>query len=164
MLFYVCRLVAKSYKPLKLEVGMYFHTGNSIRQLDKLPQNEEEFIQLNGYPVEFYIVDEGNPNLNELDILAHPEEIGWWDEGDHSDELEEINVKHLNEILQNDGYILIQVEEYSIDDDECEDGCEEYFPYFINDKVVIRSLFDNPEEEEEDDFPDFQDNIEDHYA
>ena len=163
-MFYVCRLVAKSYKPLNLEIGMYFYNGESIRQLDKLPQNEEEYISINGYPVEFYIVDEGNPNLNDGQILAQPEEIGWFDEGDHSDDLEDINTKHLNLILENDGYILLQLEEYSFDDDECQDDCEEYSPYIINDKVVIRLLFDDPEEEEQEEFPDFQDNIEDHHA
>lgn len=164
MLFYICRLVAKSYKPLRLEPGMFFYTGNSIRQLDKMPQDEEEFVKTNGYPVEFYVIDEGNPNLNELQILANPEDIGWWDEGDHCDELEEINTKHLNQILQNDGYILLQMEEQSFDDDECQDDCEEFFPYYVNDKVVIRLLFDDSQEEEEDEFSDFQDNIEDHYA
>lgn len=160
MLFYPCTLVYKNYVPLKLEEGMYFFTGDSIRQIDKVPHDQEQFIKDNGYPVEFYIIDEGNPNLNDGQVLVEPEEIGWFDEGDHSDDLEDINIDHLNLILQNDGDILLQMEEVVLDDDECQEDCEEYYPLFINDKVVIRLLFDDPTDEEEDEeweeYPDFQ--------
>lgn len=162
-MYQIGRIVTKSYVPDELEVGLLFYVGGEFIVLDKLPYDEEEFYAKNGYPVELYIVDEGNPNLNDGYIIAYPEEIGWFDEGDHSDDLEEITVEHLNRILQDNGYIEIPLDAYEIDDDECQGDCEEYEPIFINDKIVIRLLSDDTQEEEEwDEFPDLQDNIEDH--
>lgn len=111
------QLVFKSYKPLKLEKGMLFLTHNGyegkIHQLDVIPRDAEEYVQINGYPVEPYIVDEGNPNLNNGEILATPEQIGWFDEGEWSDEICDIEIKHYNTILQKyDGWIELDLDAY----------------------------------------------------
>ena len=78
-----CQLVFKSYKPLNLEKGMFFITemmGSSlIMQIEQVPRNQEEFISENGYPVEPYIVD---ISTEDDSIVATPEQIGWFDEGD----------------------------------------------------------------------------------
>ena len=112
------RLVFKSYKPLRLEKGMFFlvKQGNEmvIAQLGQVPFNEDEYIQQNGYPVEPYVIMEGNPNLNDGYVLLQPHEIGWWDEGEESDELYDITPKEINNIL--DMNALVDVEVYEEDD------------------------------------------------
>jgi hypothetical protein len=60
--------VFKSYKPLKLEKGMFFITYsmgvNVIREITEIPADMDEFVSINGYPVEPFIIDAGNPNLH----------------------------------------------------------------------------------------------------
>ena len=98
------QMVFKSYAPLKLEKGMLFlileGRDFQIRQLDFIPQDEQEYLRINGYPVEPYIMEMGNPNLKEEVVLATPEQIGWFDEGEWSDELCDIELKHFNRILE----------------------------------------------------------------
>lgn len=154
-----CQLVFKSYKPLTLEKGMLFLTTlngiNQIRQITEVPHNQEEFTSINGYPVEPYIMDIGNVNLKEEIIIATPEQIGWFDEGDHSDELSDISITNINQILEQfDGWIDVEVE-------ETEDG--EYVPLLYNNKITIRlpedydddlwdeDIDDDPEEDDDDD-------------
>lgn len=148
-----CQLVFKSYKPLRLEKGMFFLTdvpgGHAIRELTEVPRNEEEFVQLNGYPVEPYVVDIGNPNLNEEIIIATPEQIGWFDEGEHSDELSDISVKNINDILEHfEGWIDVEMQ-------ETEDG--EYIPLLYNNKITIRLPEDYDDDEWDDDIDDDDD-------
>lgn len=76
-------------------------------------RDPEKYIEINGYPVKPWIIEEGNPNLSNSDrILATPDQIGWFDEGEHCDELCDIETKHINNILEHDnGYIFIEVDE-----------------------------------------------------
>lgn len=147
----IVKLVFKSYMPKKLEIGMLFlirdRDGNStVKQLSAEPFNEENYIAENGYPVEPYLIDEGNPNLNNGYVVATPEQIGWWDEGEHSDELHDISIKEYNRILEEDeGDVCIEL--------ECE-NCEDYdviVPSLYDGKVTLRSLTDVQDEDEEDD-------------
>jgi hypothetical protein len=98
-------LVFKSYMPMQLEKGMLFlgwiRDVPYIRSLENVPFDEDEYIFQNGYPVEPYIIYYGNPNLNEEYILAGPEEIAWFDEGESSDYIIDIEVKHYNTIIQD---------------------------------------------------------------
>jgi hypothetical protein len=98
-------LVFKSYMPMQLEKGMLFLSWIKdvpyIRSLENVPFDEDEYIFQNGYPVEPYVIYYGNPNLNEEYILAGPEEIGWFDEGEHSEYISDISVKHYNTIIQD---------------------------------------------------------------
>jgi hypothetical protein len=98
-------LVFKSYMPMQLEKGMLFLSWIKdvpyIRSLENVPFDEEEYVFQNGYPVEPYIIYYGNPNLNEEYILAGPEEIAWFDEGESSDYILDIEVKHYNTIIQD---------------------------------------------------------------
>jgi hypothetical protein len=98
-------LVFKSYMPMQLEKGMLFLSWIRdvpyIRSLENVPFDEEEYVFQNGYPVEPYIIYYGNPNLNEEYILAGPEEIAWFDEGESSDYILDIEVKHYNTIIQD---------------------------------------------------------------
>jgi hypothetical protein len=159
-MYHIGRLVTKSYVPDDLEPGLLFYVGGKFIVLDHIPYDEDKFYEEHGFPVELYIIDEGNPNLNDGFVIAYPDEIGWFDAGDHTDDLEDITIDHLNQILQDDGYVQIELEEYSIDDDECQEDCEEYEPLLMDGKVVIRLLSDDSEEEEyeeREDFPDFHD-------
>jgi hypothetical protein len=150
-MFIEALMVFKSYKPLKLEKGMLFLVQQprfkEIIKLDKVPANEEEFIKINGYPVEPYIIDVVNPNLSQEEtIWATPEQIGWFDEGDHCDELCDIEVKHFNRIIEGyDGYVLIEV-----DYDEEADDEDMLSPVLYNNKVTI-SYADLEDEDDEDD-------------
>lgn len=133
-MFIEAQMVFKSYAPLKLEKGMLFLISEGrdfqLRRLDVIPQDEQEYIRINGYPVEPYIIETGNPNLKEEVILATPEQIGWFDEGEWSDELCDIELKHFNRILEGyDGWVLIEMMETENED--------ELTPVIYNNKVTI---------------------------
>jgi hypothetical protein len=158
-MFIEALMVFKSYKPLKLEKGMLFIVQQprykEIVKLDRVPANDEEFIRINGYPVEPYIIDVVNPNLpqNEL-ILATPEQIGWFDEGDWCDELCDIEVRHYNRIIEGyDGYVLIEV-----DYDEEADDADMFKPVLYNNKVTISyaDLEDEYDEDDDDDEEEYE--------
>lgn len=145
----IVKLIFEPYIPNKLESGMWFlHKDRydvlSIRELKAPPFNEENFIAENGYPVKPYLIDEGNPNLNNGYIVAFSEQIGWWDEGEHSDDLYDVTIKEINRILEeDDGYVCVEL--------ECE-NCEEYekiVPSLYNNKVTLRSLTDVQDEDED---------------
>jgi hypothetical protein len=158
-MFIEALMVFKSYKPLKLEKGMLFIVQQprykEIVKLDRVPANDEEFIRINGYPIEPYIIDVVNPNLpqNEL-ILATPEQIGWFDEGDWCDELCDIEVRHYNRIIEGyDGYVLIEV-----DYDEEADDADMFKPVLYNNKVTISyaDLEDEYDEDDDDDEEEYE--------
>ena len=123
-MFILAELVLKSYKPVKLEPGMWFvqkfQTGtrwesSEVFAIDKVPQDEQEFINKNGYPVEPYIIGEDE------EILASPNEIGWWDEGEETDEYRDITINDVNMIINEfDGEIAIDGDLYGYDDDDKE--------------------------------------------
>ena len=147
------KLIFKSYMPKSLDKGMLFLTnvGKQLQviKLESVPRDQELFLQENGYPVEMYIIDEGNPNIaNDTKILATPEQIGWFDYDDESDEYRDIEIKDINVIFEDFGgncQILMESLE-EIDDDY--EGYYSLIPYIYEDKVVV-SL---PQEEEEDQF------------
>lgn len=139
-MFIEAKLVPKSYKPLQLEKGMFFSTIKDstiqIHELTYIPRDIDIYLELNGYPIELYIVYEGNSNLKEFEILASPEQIGWFDEGNDSDELSDITIKQINNIFSNyEGYLAIEID---IDS-----------PTLYDDKVTIRYMdYDNDDNED----------------
>jgi hypothetical protein len=89
------QLVFKNYIVDAIKPGMLYLThvhpiGRQIVKIDKAPQDSALYIQENGYPVEPWIVDPGDPNIPQEEILATPKQIGWMDEGDHINELMDI--------------------------------------------------------------------------
>lgn len=149
------QIVFKSYAPLKLEKGMLFisqEKDSQLIQLDFIPQDEQEYLRINGYPVEPYIIETGNPNIsNDEFIYAHPHQIGWFDEGEHSDELYDIELKNINKIISEyDGWVYIETDGYGIpilyedkvtlsyaneDDYEIDEDADDDDDYYNNDDI-----------------------------
>ena len=89
-MFVQAKLILQHYIPDRIIPGMWFlalqHKNvilyESTAVIDHLEQYEA-FVQLNGYPVEPYLYIVGNPNIpDETFLIATPEQIGWFDEGD----------------------------------------------------------------------------------
>ena len=139
-MWYPAEIVLMSYLPPELEVGMLFINRISVGviepfielfELEEIPEDPDAFMAKHGCPVELLIIDEDG------DLLASHNEIGWWDDGEHSDEYRDITLDDINYLLREfDGYVDIQIE------DE-----EDFFVVFIEDKVVL-SL--QPDEELDD--------------
>ena len=110
-------MVLSSYKPLSLEKGMWFvqklHHGTiketiELFELHRVPQDQEQFIQQNGYPVEVKIIN------SDGEVVVLPHEIGWWDEGDHTDEFRDITIKDISFIISEcDGMVDLLIDDYS---------------------------------------------------
>jgi len=143
------KLLFRSYMPKQLEKGMWFLSrkqevvyGNlysylQIYELKDIPRDTDSFLEINGAPVELYIVAQmTNPDSTEI-ILAEPHEIGWLDEGNWSDELTEINIEIVNYILAEWGGDVI------IEADEDENII------IYEQKCTIRTIDNVPEDEEE---------------
>jgi hypothetical protein len=144
-------MVLSSYKPLSLEKGMWFvqklHQGTiketiELFELERVPQDQEQFIQQNGYPVEVKIVN------SDGEVVVLPHEIGWWDEGDHTDEFRDITIKDIGFIISEcNGMVDLLIDDYS-----GEVVIEE-------DKVILRipqeeEYDDDDDEEEEEEYDD----------
>jgi hypothetical protein len=138
MYHYEAELALRSYMPKRLELGMLFvdatEEGTVLWELDKIPQDEEKFMIENGAPMEVYIID------NDDSVIAEPHEIGWFDEGDETDELREITLDDINYILNEfDGWVEIEIIEDFFDEDE------QVIPNMYEQKVVVRLLTDEEE-------------------
>ena len=150
-MYYTVELVLKSYMPKQLEIGMWFITKinpgtrkeySEIWALDKLPfETLEEFVTKNGAPVEPYLIYDEQ-------VIAEPHEIGWWDEGEHIDELRDIELQDVNYILDEwDGYVDVEIDEWDFAHEE------EINPILYADKVTmcIPGMYDEDYDEDEDD-------------
>lgn len=128
-----------SYLPPELEVGMLFVNRISVGvmdpyielfELEELPEDVDAFMAKHGAPVDLLIIDdEGN-------IIAFQDQIGWWDDGDDTDEYRDVTLEDINYILRElDGYVDIEYDE--VEDDFV----------IIDDKVVLSIA---PEEDDQD--------------
>lgn len=151
-------LVVKSYLVDQLEKGMLFlnilHPSTEkqtyeIFSLDRVPRDEQAFLALNGYPVEFSIVFE------EKEIANHSQ-IGWFDFGEQVDFLTEISLKEINIILNEfDGWLDIEI------DDESYELYDLIVTVLKEEKVLLRFYEEDVEEIEEDFLDEWKDDIED---
>jgi hypothetical protein len=124
----------------------YVYSISGIRDI-------ETFIEINGYPVKPYILQVGNPNIEDDDVvLTQQDQIAWIDDGPQSDSLRDLEIKDMNEIIQNDDFnIMIEI------DDETDE-----IVLFQGKCTVMRiDTFDEYEEEEDDDWSD--DDFNPHY-
>jgi hypothetical protein len=131
-MWYTGEIVLKSYLPFTLEEGMLFVNRISVGimepyvelwALEEVPEDADAFMATNGAPVELFIIDDDE------ELLATEEELGWWDEGQYTDELREISLDDINYLLREcDGYIDIEISENE----------EEPGPIFFEDKVILR--------------------------
>lgn len=139
-MYYPALLIVTNYQPLQLKEGMMFKTV-------LYPNTEKEFIELwkttkfhsnwgsatainnfyaiHGYPVELMIVDTDGQTIAEHD------QIGWWDEGEQTEDLRDIELKDINKILKDDGQIEIEIsnEAYQI---------TQVVPITAEGKVILR--------------------------
>ena len=114
-MWYPAEISLSSYLPDELEEGMLFINRISVGviepyielfELEEIPEDMDEFMSKHGAPVELVIIDD------EGGLLASHDEIGWWDEGDATDELRDITLDDINYILREfDGYIDIEYDE-----------------------------------------------------
>jgi hypothetical protein len=84
-MWYSAEIVLKSYLPLELEEGMLFTNRISVGviepyielfKLEEIPEDPDTFMSKHGAPVQMWIID------GDDEILATPEQIGWWDDDD----------------------------------------------------------------------------------
>ena len=160
-MWYPAEIVLMSYLPPELEAGMLFTNRISVGviepfielfELEELPEDPDVFMARYGCPVQMWVID-GNE-----DVLATPEQIGWWDEGSHTDELRDVTLNEINFLLREcEGTVEIQVEEY--DDGDCyylDDNDEPHINYDYSDDELVPILYEDRvvlrlELEEEDD-------------
>jgi hypothetical protein len=136
-MWYPAEISLSSYLPDELQEGMLFINRISVGvvepyielfELEEVPEDADAFMAKNGAPVEIIIIDEDD------ELLASHDEIGWWDEGDDSDEYREVTLDDINYLLRElDGYVDIEVDEYGV--------------ILIEDRVVLSLA---PEEDDED--------------
>jgi hypothetical protein len=173
----LAKLVFKSYMPKKLEIGMWFKKHHSdvvygkiynyitIYELKELPPDMDEYISINGAPVEPYIIQPmKNPDDPE-EILVISDFIGWWEYDDGYDDddgnwtenivLDDLSPKFINEWIygengDNDGLIALEVNEDRepityVDENGNDTG-----------KVIIKQsdYVNEGEDDEEDDYED----------
>ena len=127
-MWYPAEISLSSYLPDELQEGMLFINRISVGvvepyielfELEEVPEDADAFMAKNGAPVELIIIDD------EGGLLASHDEIGWWDDGDGSDEYRDVTLDDINYILRElDGYIDIEVD-------------ENYGVVLIEDRVVI---------------------------
>lgn len=102
-----------SYKPLQLERGMLFlqrlHEGTpkehiEVYKLGRVLLDQEAYISKHGYPVEMHIV-------NNDEKIVDSAQIGWFDRGEDSDVLSDIETEQINVILnKHNGYLFVDLE------------------------------------------------------
>ena len=170
------KLVFQSYIPSEFEKGMLFLRKvsmmklrtlieyNEVFELKEIPRDIESFVSINGWPVAPFIFSiTANPD-SFAEPLAAPDQMGWWDDGPDSEDLRDIDIKDYNYILEEDGYIEIEVDAFMN-----EDGEEIVTPILYMDKVTVRIPTDEEEydedyeeyDDEEDDWDDMDDEPED---
>lgn len=129
-MYKLAEIVVVNYKPLYLEKDMLFY--KVLKDSDKsyievfplrfIPQDTERFLVDNGYPVEFCICDANG------DIIVESHEIGWIDDGAHTDKLRDITLKDINGLFKDcNGQIMIDIKE----------DVEGMIPIYQNEKVVL---------------------------
>lgn len=145
-----CELVFRHYQPSKIVSGMLFmndiYPNNPDKQVSEVWEITEDYLDVhvedefliyeNGYPVQPFIIQ------REANIIITPEEIGWWDAGEITEELIPIGIKEYNFILREfDGWLEILVDEEILETH----GIMQ--PLLEDDLVILR--FDQEEDDDD---------------
>jgi len=148
-MWYPAEFAFNSYFPDELQEGMLFINRISVGviepyielfELEEIPEDADEFMAKHGAPVKLVIIDD------EGGLLASHNKIGWWDDGDDSDEYRDVTLEDINYLLRElDGYVDIEVDEYGV--------------ISIDDRVVLSLA---PEEDDQDWDETLQDGLEDY--
>lgn len=123
-MYQLAKLVLINYQPKELEEDMMFAMDVHLRTfdgeysylhvhtLDKVPHDQDKYIRENGFPVHMYIIaqEQTNPDMPERILAAH-DQIGFWDYGVDDELLHMMDVGHINDILMNNGYVMIDADE-----------------------------------------------------
>jgi len=123
-MYQLSKLVLINYQPKELEEDMMFAMDVQLRTfdgdysylhvhtLDKVPHDQDKYIRENGFPVYMYIIaqEQTNPDVSERILAAH-DQIGWWDDGNDVDTLRIIELSDINDILMNEGYVMVDADE-----------------------------------------------------
>lgn len=157
LIWIVANLKVQFYEPFELEEKMWFmnslYPGTDrefveLWELDEVPEDQSQFIEKNGFPVDIFVtIENSNPDKPD-DIIANPEEIYWIDRNIYSDgRLDAITIKDVNLIIQNfGGEILIMIDE----DDFDKSGI--ITPYFeeseLGKHVLLKINYETEDEEE----------------
>jgi hypothetical protein len=147
MAYYPVKLIYNSYIPDQIESGMLFavsvtindHSYLHVHKLEKLPKDIDKYIQENGNPVKPYLVraTDSNPDAAP-EVVAYPDQIAYYE---HDGHLFEFTIDDMNYISMTDeGYIGLYF------DDETDE------PYLEDGLVVVTSMNNLWEEEDEDDW------------
>lgn len=148
-MYILAKLIFLNYIPDKLSNDMIWQNDyGEIYKINTTGIPLDIVIEQYGYPVKPYIMPiSANPD-DYVEPLVHPEQIGWWDEGPHSDELRDIEIKDFNYILQEeDGIIQLEV-----NIDTAPSGVEYVTPELYMDKVTIGIAIDESIDDEDDNF------------
>lgn len=115
-MWYPAEISLSSYMPPELEVGMLFINRISVGvvdpyielfELEEVPEDADVFMANNGAPVKVIIITPEDGN-----VRATQDEIGWWDEGEDSDEYREVTLDDINYLLREfDGYVDIEFDD-----------------------------------------------------
>jgi hypothetical protein len=115
-MYYPAEISLSSYLPSELEIGMLFINRISVGvvepyielfELEELPEDYDAFMTKHGAPVKLVITTPEDGN-----VRATQEEIGWWDEGEDSDEYRDVTLDDINCLLREcDGYVDIQFDD-----------------------------------------------------
>ena len=150
------KLIYNSYIPDQIEAGMLFavsvtvneHSYLHVHKLEKLPRNIEKYIQENGYPVKPYLVRaiDSNPDVPP-EVVAYPDQIAYYEQ---DGQLFEFTIDDMNYIsMEDEGYIALYFDDET-DQPAIEDGL-----------VVVTSMDNVWNDEEEEDFSDWDVTLQD---
>lgn len=139
------------YQPEKIEKGMWFinslNPGTDreffeVWELEEDVEDYDEFITRNGFPVDLLItVEVANPDDPD-DIIVYSENIGWVSD-DENNTMDIVDIKFVNDIIENyNGKVFLLIDESIYDD------LDEIVPEMENELVILSYPFEEEYDEE----------------